>query len=413
MCESALPEKESLGVIAKRNEQMIKNTMKTSTNPLLKNTRATILAVALLSALGLSAQEIEWIRQFGAAGPAFEFASAVDADGNIYVTGLTDGTLPGQTSVGEVDAFVRKYDAEGNELWTRQFGTSSFDVAFGVAADAGGVYVAGRTFGTLPGQTSAGLHDAFVRKYDSEGNELWTRQFGSSSTDTASGVAADVGGVYVAGSSEGTLPGQTSAGSTDVFVRKYDAEGNELWTRQFGTSSSDLALGVAADAGGVYVAGWTGGTLLGQTSAGDYDAFVRKYDSEGNELWTRQFGTSSSDGSRGVAADAGGVYVSFPGRLAPAARTLFCANMTPQATNFGPGSLGQLPLKPFLLWRWMPAAFTWWEVVEPFPARPLLEALTPLCASMTPKATSSGPGSLGAAPLIARSARLYTPECCM
>ena len=301
MCESALPEKESLGVIAKRNEQMIKNTMKTSTNPLLKNTRATILAVALLSALGLSAQEIEWIRQFGAAGPAFEFASAVDADGNIYVTGLTDGTLPGQTSVGEVDA----------------------------------------------------------------------------------------------------------------FVRKYDAEGNELWTRQFGTSSSDLALGVAADAGGVYVAGWTGGTLLGQTSAGDYDAFVRKYDSEGNELWTRQFGTSSSDGSRGVAADAGGVYVSFPGRLAPAARTLFCANMTPQATNFGPGSLGQLPLKPFLLWRWMPAAFTWWEVVEPFPARPLLEALTPLCASMTPKATSSGPGSLGAAPLIARSARLYTPECCM
>jgi hypothetical protein len=59
---------------------------------------------------------------------------------------------------------VRKYDAAGNELWTRQFGTADLDEALGVAAGAAGVYVAGYTFGTFPGQVNAGAADAFVAK---------------------------------------------------------------------------------------------------------------------------------------------------------------------------------------------------------------------------------------------------------
>src|SRR5205823_600611 len=65
-------------------------------------------------------------------------------------------------------------DAGGAELWTRQFGTAVNDFPGGLAADASGVYVAGSTHGTLPGQTSAGDEDAFVRKYDAAGTELWT-----------------------------------------------------------------------------------------------------------------------------------------------------------------------------------------------------------------------------------------------
>src|SRR3989304_644994 len=57
--------------------------------------------------------------------------------------------------------------------WTRQFGTSSFDVAYAVAVDGSGVYVAGRTDGTLPGEMSAGGDDAFLRKYGAEGTEAW------------------------------------------------------------------------------------------------------------------------------------------------------------------------------------------------------------------------------------------------
>jgi hypothetical protein len=200
----------------------------------------------------------------------------VDASG-VYVAGFTSGTLPEQTSAGGAnDAFVRKYDAAGNELWTRQFGTSGSDLAFAISVDASGAYVAGSTDGTLSGQTSAGGADAFVRNYDAAGNELWTRQFGTSGFDEARAISVDASGAYVAGITDGTLPGQTSAGSSDAFVHKYDAAGNELWTRQFGTSDDDLATAVAVDASGVYVAGFTSGTLPEQTSAGGADAFVTK-----------------------------------------------------------------------------------------------------------------------------------------
>jgi hypothetical protein len=249
-----------------------------------------------------------WTRQFGTRGHDGAFGIAVDASG-IYVAGFTTETFPGQINPARFgfDAFVRKYDVSGSELWTRQFGTVDADLAFGIAVDASGIYVAGLAGDALPGQTGAGAGDAFVRKYDASGNEVWTRQFGSTSFDEALGIAVDASGVYVAGRTFGTLP--DSAGADDAFVRKYDVSGTELWTRQFGSTLFDLAEGIAVDASGIYVAGRTDGTLPGQTSAGGFDAFVRKYDASGNEVWTRQFGTASSDLAFGVAVDASGIYV--------------------------------------------------------------------------------------------------------
>ena len=75
---------------------------------------------------------------------------------------------------------MRKYDADGTELWTRQFGSSDGEFVYAVSADTTGVYLAGYAWGTLPGKTSSGGSDAFVCKYDADGTELWTRQFGSS-----------------------------------------------------------------------------------------------------------------------------------------------------------------------------------------------------------------------------------------
>ncbi|MBI2820490.1 MAG: hypothetical protein HYX73_10970, partial [Acidobacteria bacterium] len=269
---------------------------------------------------------------------------AVDATG-VYVAGITGGALPGQTSVGGDDAFVRKYDFSGNLLWTHQFGTSNPDSARGVAVDAAGVYVVGTILsGSLPGQTSAGNYDAFVRKYDSNGNELWTRQFGTASPDQARGVAVDATSVYIVGGTNGALPGQTSAGSSDAFVRRYDANGTELWTRQFGSSSFgfDEALGVAVDSTGVYVTGTAGGTLPGQTSAGAGDAFVRKYDATGAELWTLQFGSDnffSSDWAYGVAVDTSAVYVggrttgTLPGQTSAGGQDAFVVKIVEPSTG--------------------------------------------------------------------------------
>jgi len=250
-----------------------------------------------------------WTVQFGSAGPATDSASALDASGNVYVAGSTDGTFPGQTRVGGTDAFVRKYDGDGNVQWTRQFGTPSNEQAYAIAADASSVYVVGYTEGLLPG-AGGSVFDAFVRKYDGDGNVQWTRQFGSSTSyDWALAVTLDASGVYVAGYTQGALPAQSYLGSYDAFVRKYDTSGNELWTHQFGTSNQDQVTGIAPDDSGVYLSGFTYGSFPGGNSAGYADAFVRKYDPSGDEEWTRQFGTSSFDWASGVAADSSGVYL--------------------------------------------------------------------------------------------------------
>ena len=76
---------------------------------------------------------------------------------------------------------------------------------------------------------------------------LWTHQFGTSADDAAYGITIDSSGLYVAGVTEGALPGQTSEGEWDAFVRKYVADGNEVWTHQFGTSAVDHAYWITTD----------------------------------------------------------------------------------------------------------------------------------------------------------------------
>jgi hypothetical protein len=156
--------------------------------------------------------------------------------------------------------------------------------------DAG--LAAGGAMGALAGPNT-GKDGAFVRKLDRDGGTLWTRQFGSGGFETVAGVAVDGGGnVLVAGHTNGDLQG-SNAGHYDVWVRKLDADGATLWTRQFGTGTSDYGGGVAVDEdGNVLVSGATDGAL-GASDPGDRDAFVRKLDPDGATLWTRQFGTDA------------------------------------------------------------------------------------------------------------------------
>ena len=204
------------------------------------------------------------------------------------MAGSVAGPLPGQTSLGGRDAFVRKYDATGAEVWTRQFGSTipgietPSDVATGVAVDSTGIYVTGYVGGSLPGQTTVGDFDAFVRKYNLNGVELWTQQFGTSAVEFARSISVDGTALYVGGETLGAFPGQTASGSRDAFISKFDTSGNPLWTRQFGSPLWEDVASVAADATAVYVAG----RVVGSTSG--TPAFVRKYDANGTELWTRR-----------------------------------------------------------------------------------------------------------------------------
>ncbi|HEU4444424.1 MAG TPA: SBBP repeat-containing protein [Nitrososphaeraceae archaeon] len=299
------------------------NTNSTTITTFLAHARRVTLVILIMASFTFAianihfanAQQIEFIVQFGTSDIDSAEDVFADSSGGVYVVGFTDDTLPDQTSEGDRDAFIRKYDSDGDEIWTRQFGTSDLDEATGVSADSsGGVYVVGDTDGSLPDQPNEGSLDAFIRKYDSDGDEIWTRQFGTSLQDNAVAVSADSsGGVYVVGITFGVFEGETSASEDpdifDIFIRKYDSDGDEIWTRQFGTSDDSIAEDVFADSSGVYVVGSVDDALPDQTSEGLVDAFIRKYDSDGDEIWTRQFGTSGRDAAEGVSADSSGVYV--------------------------------------------------------------------------------------------------------
>ncbi len=250
-----------------------------------------------------------WGRQPGTSGFDAARSVATEVDGNVYIAGLTEGALGGPNK-GDVDAFVIKYNGDGRRRWARQPGTSLGDTANGIATDVdGNVYIVGGTEGALGGPNK-GDFDAFITKYDRDGNRLWARQPGSGRPDSALGVATDSeGNIYVVGGTEGALGGPNK-GDGDAFVIKYDGDGHRLWARQPGTSGPDTAWSVATDAAGnVYVAGQTEGAL-GGPNKGEGDAFVVKYDGGGHRLWARQPGTSGFDVAYGIATDAdNNVYV--------------------------------------------------------------------------------------------------------
>ena len=295
------------------------------------------LSDAFVRAYG-SAGTVLWTDQLGTAQADLGRAAAATSSG-VYVAGDTGGVLPTQASAGGTDAFVSRYDPNGVPLWTRQFGTSLEERGFGVAATPTAVYVVGHTAGTFSGEASFGNTDAFIRKYDAQGVLVWTTQFGSGLADQAVGVSLSGTGVYVAGHTNGALVGQSSAGGQDAWAARFDTSGNPVWTKQFGTPSLDAATGIAVAGNAVYVSGSTEGTMAGQTSSGDPDAFVRRLSTSGATVWTRQFGTASSEEGRSIAATTSGAYVigvtlsALPGETSAGSHDAFVRHYRPDGTT--------------------------------------------------------------------------------
>ena len=254
-----------------------------------------------------------WTRQFGTT--QFDQANAVGyGEFGIYTAGETLGDFKGYTNAGGKDAFISLHDEEGNLKWVRQFGTQEEDVATGVAPNGAGAYVVGYTRGALGAQI--GGSDSFIRMYDPNGNVLWSRQFGTTADDFATGVATHTSGVYVVGYVDccnSTFPGVPLTVQADGYLMKFDGNGNVLWTRLISTIEVDQGLGIAIDDSGVYVVGTTWGNLAGPQ--GQRDGFLRKYGHDGSTQWTKQIGTflpsgdAAVDDLYAVAVGPSGVYV--------------------------------------------------------------------------------------------------------
>jgi hypothetical protein len=286
-----------------------------------------ILLIFVLVVLGLHATEYEWawIKQAGGTSYDLGRAIAVDAAGNSYVSGVFSDTVEfGTTTLssnGGYDIFVAKLDPNGNWLWAQQVGDTNYDEGYAISVDAAGnSYVSGyfmgtATFGTTI-LTGYGDSDIFIAKLDADGNWLWAKQAGGTSSDMGWAIAVDAtGSSYVSGDFYGTatfgMTTITSSGGSNIFVAKLDPNGNWLWVVCPNGEYSGVSSAIAVDtAGNSYISGFFDGTAIfgtnTSTSNGYDDIFVAKLDPNGDWLWAKQAGGSGHDEGYAVVVDANG-----------------------------------------------------------------------------------------------------------
>lgn len=298
-------------------------------------------------------------------------AIKLDSQGNAYVIGTTEGDFAGQINGAQTsDVFLSKYDSVGNLLWSRLVGASDEAEGYAIAVDADdNVVIAGKTNEELIASDVFSGTDSFVSKFAANGEELWTRQLDTISTDQANGLTVDANGdIYFTGNVQGQLnPSTTSNGATDAIVVKLGgSSGIVLETAQYGSAAYDygkqiaiasdgnllvigeedgnavlrkldavnldstLAIydlgdlaggdvtGIAVDGADIYIAGSTSsGSLYGGTVSNSYsgakDGFVTKLSDGGSGFsadWISYLGTSATDNLSGIAVSGGDVYVS-------------------------------------------------------------------------------------------------------
>ena len=162
-----------------------------------------------------------WSTQIGTAGDEASFELTVDDAGNAFLTGNTYGDLGG-TNAGLRDVVLTRFDIDGNEVWTKQVGTASEDYGRAVAIDdAGNILLAGHSDGGLGGPNAGDL-DIFLMKLDAAGNELWTTSLGAAAEDRALGIDLDptTGNVYLTGYTTSDLFA-TNAGDDDAILVQF------------------------------------------------------------------------------------------------------------------------------------------------------------------------------------------------
>ncbi|MDD1463724.1 SBBP repeat-containing protein, partial [Dolichospermum sp. ST_sed5] len=230
-----------------------------------------------------------WIKQFGTNQDDETIGVSIDSNDNIYVLGSTVGAFAGNTNASGYDVFVSKYNSSGTQAWVKQLGSSGNNYANinGISTDStGNVFITGFTDGTFSGNTSLGSYDGFVAKYSTTGTLAWVKQFGTTSEDYSAASKTDsVGNTYVTGWTSGQFTGNTALGGYDGFLAKYDTSGTRLWVKQFGTNSNDYANGLSIDnLGNIYISGWTEGSFPTYTNQGVTDSYIALFDTNGNQL---------------------------------------------------------------------------------------------------------------------------------
>ncbi len=275
-----------------------------------------------------AAGNLLWAKSAGSYQNDFGIALAIDLSGNAYLTGQFSDSVIRFGSIklycsGLYDIFLTKYDPAGNVVWAIKQGTVFDELPKAIAVDASGnVIVTGEfsspsiAFGSTPTLTNYGQSDVFVVKYNSSGVPLWARREGDMGADIGYGVGTDAAGnIYVGGSFSSstiyvdTITLHNTGSSSDVFLIKYTSSGTPVWAKKAGGIFTEELTGLAVDpAGNAFVTGFFGSltaTFGTKVVTGDIagGAYLAKYSPTGNVLWAKASPYGQTAQSKCVAID--------------------------------------------------------------------------------------------------------------
>ncbi|MGL4383607.1 MAG: InlB B-repeat-containing protein, partial [Bacilli bacterium] len=253
---------------------------------------------AIIAKFNSSKGDFTWIKNFG--GTKSEFIGYIikTKDSGFIATGNSYSNFPNYSNKGSTDGYIIKVDKDGNYQFEYNFGTVGGDVVSSIVETPDGGYLAvGYVIGNLQNNVSRGDQDGFIVKIDKNGTHEWTKQYGTSGRDVFSSIVSLTNNEYlVLGYSSGNFSGNLSNGGTDMIYMKINEKGDELWTRNIGSSGEDfIQKAKKTSDGGVIIVGAIGGTMLDQAYLGKNDAFILKFDNNINISWLRTNGTSEFD----------------------------------------------------------------------------------------------------------------------
>jgi secreted PhoX family phosphatase len=274
-----------------------------------------------------STGDVQWARSGGGTDRDYGNVLALDGSGHVYVAGNFSGIASfGTTTLtapdGSGDAYIAKYNSNGTLEWAKNYGGTGGQNIQGITIDGSGtIYITGffttsATFGsttlTAAGSTNSLRTDIFTAKLTNSGDVQWAKGAGGSGNETSLDIAVDGNGnSYITGYLTG-LPAifgsttLTPIGSTDLFVAKYNSNGDLQWAKLEGGTGADLAESIDVDASGhAYVTGYfSGNATFGATSltsVGDSDVLVIKYNANGEVQWAKSAGGAGQDMGRAIA----------------------------------------------------------------------------------------------------------------
>jgi len=292
-----------------------------------------------------------WPRVAGGSEADASGSVAVDASGNVFVTGTVRGSVNfglTELTANSNDIFLAKYNSLGDLLWVKLAGGVGDDASAAVVLDANNnAYIVGSYRNTAVFDTislvSAGTDDGFIAKYSSNGDAIWAKSFGSTGQDVANALAIDgAGNLLVGGFHSGTtsFTGSTTTvatnGNSDLLIAKYNPSGTLVWAKGGGSSGYDFAFGIGSDQNNnVYACGEIKGISsfgsVSSTHAGSSDAILVKFDASGNPQFANAYGSTGDDKGMFLDIDANGnVYMvgAFSNTVAFGSNSLISAGIT-------------------------------------------------------------------------------------